>query len=344
MSKLRWKQIFYHTLSNLLVSITIIGSGVLIIPELLTISSTPMLLLIIITITTVIILGIICGFLFSKNISNNLEELSIGARHLAYGDLSYRLAFSDDPELGDIALAFNEMADRIEKQVTILQRLAEENEALIQQTKVSAITEERQRLARDLHDAVSQQLFAISMMSATASKMLTHNPKKCQVLIKDIEESAAKAQAEMRALLLQLRPITLENERLVDAINKLARELEVKQAITVQLSLADIDLPANLENQLYRITQEGLSNVLRHAAASKITINLFHSQDKRRLTLIIEDNGRGFDKTKISKTSFGMKSIQERALTMGGTAQWISIPNQGTRLEVRVPLTSMAEE
>ena len=130
--------------------------------------------------------------------------------------------------MGDIASAFNEMADRIDAQVKSLQKLAEQNIEFIKETKMAAITEERQRLARDLHDAVSQHLFAIALTSATALKTIRTHPDRCSELIHNIEHSASKAQAEMRALLLQLRPTTLQEERLVDAIYSLTKELEAK--------------------------------------------------------------------------------------------------------------------
>lgn len=291
-----------------------------------------------------VLTGVVSGFRFSRNIRNRLEEISVGARNLAYGNLRYRLPFTGDTEVGDIALAFNEMAERLEIQVLALQQLAEENEQLIRETKVAAVSEERQRLARDLHDAISQQLFAISMMAATASKIADTNPEKCSGLVAEIEESARKAQSEMRALLLQLRPITLQNESLVDAITSLAAELEGKGAIKCRLSLTDnnISLPKNIENQLYRITQEGLSNVLRHAEANEVEISLSFSHNQQRLLLVIEDDGRGFSENDVSKTSFGIRSIKERATLLGGTAQWISIPSKGTRLEVRIPIVKTA--
>ena len=179
------------------------------------------------------------------------------------------------------------------------------------------------------------------MMAATASKIAKTNPERCFQLVSQIEDSARKAQSEMRALLLQLRPITLQNENIVDAITSLAAELESKGTIRCQLSLAeDVVLPKNIENQLYRITQEGLSNILRHADASEVKVSLTFSNDQQRLLLAIEDNGKGFSKTDISKTSLGIRSIKERATLLGGTAQWISIPSQGTRLEVRIPILS----
>ena len=283
-------------------------------------------------------LGVICGFNFTRNIRNRLEEVSVGAKNLAYGNLKYRLPFTEDQELGDIALAFNDMAVRLENQVAVLQKLAEENEELVQKTKTTAVSEERQRLARELHDAVSQQLFAISMTAATTSRLIDKKPEKCAGLIRNIEESAAKAQAEMRALLLQLRPVTLENQKLTAAITSLAEELQAKQALTIELELDDTELPATVENQLYRVVQEGLSNVLRHADANRVWIRLNCSEGER-VQLRIEDDGKGFDDQQVTgQTSYGLQGIKERIASLGGTVNWLSAPGQGTRLEVRLPI------
>ena len=207
---------------------------------------------------------------------------------------------------------------------------------MLQETKISAVSEERQRLARDLHDAVSQQLFAISMMAATVQKLADTNSERALALIKEISQSAARAQSEMRALLLQLRPLTLQNESLSEALRTLAEELESRQTIECVVDLDETDLPKNMENQLYRIAQEGLSNVLRHAEASQVHISLKVSPDKRRVILSIEDNGKGFVPEQIPQSSMGNRSITERATLLGGTAQWLSVLGKGTKLEVRI--------
>ena len=171
----RWKWIVYHLISNL---IAVIGTGLgvsLLLPYVFNdpLSFTQVIQMSLVGLAVCVLTGVVSGFRFSRNIRNRLEEISVGARNLAYGNLRYRLPFTGDTEVGDIALAFNEMAERLEIQVLALQQLAEENEQLIRETKVAAVSEERQRLARDLHDAISQQLFAISMMAATASKLQT---------------------------------------------------------------------------------------------------------------------------------------------------------------------------
>lgn len=338
---LRWKWIIYHVYSNLLTAAIVLAVTLAMISSLAGVKITYNMIISLSSLAMLasVLLGVICGFNFSRNLRHRLEEVSAGAKNLAYGNLKYRLNFTEDKEMGDIATAFNEMARRLEQQVVALQTLAEENEKLIQQTKSAAISEERQRLARELHDAVSQQLFAISMTAATATRVISKNPQKCESLISDIEESASRAQAEMRALLLQLRPITLESESLVEAISSLAQELQSKQALQCELDLADLSLSHNMENQLYRVIQEGLSNILRHAKASKVIIRLSSSEEKQRIRLSIEDDGQGFSPDQISKTSYGLKTIRERIEQLGGTVNWLSYPGQGTRLEVLIPIT-----
>lgn len=343
---LRWKWIFYHFISSIT---AVIFSGIVLktmFPELICLSPSPFVLLS----TGLIILvmsgisAIIGGFQSTKDIRKQLEKISLGAKNLAYGNLEYRLNLQGNAEFDEIILAFNEMAARIEHQVGALQKLAEENEQLLQDAQVTAVSQERQRIARDLHDAVSQQLFAISMLAATASKVSLTKPEQANSLIQEITLSANRAQAEMRALLLQLRPLTLQNESLPQALTSLATELECKQTIKCNLDLDELELSKNIENQLFRISQEALSNVLRHAEASLVNISLKSSKSRNRILLIIEDDGKGFVLENVHQSSIGMRSIKERATLLGGTAHWISVPEQGTKVEVRIPISSEVEK
>ncbi len=289
-----------------------------------------------------LVIAVITGYHSSKSIRRQLEEISLGAKNLAYGNLDYRLSYSGNVEVDSIIAAFNEMAERLSSQVNALQSLAEENEQLLKEAKITAVSEERQRLARDLHDAVSQQLFAISMMAATALKVAEDDGAKAAALMGEIAHSAHQAQSEMRALLLQLRPLTLQEESIAEALMSLAAELEGKQGLKCVLKTEQVNLSKNMENQLFRIAQEALSNILRHAEAKKVTISLMMSENGRRVFLIIEDDGQGFDPAKIPPTSFGIRSIRERATLLGGTAQWITVPGRGTKVEIRVPILSEA--
>ncbi|MDI9418719.1 MAG: sensor histidine kinase [Firmicutes bacterium] len=339
MHNFRWKWIGYYVISNLLLAAGhfVLMWAVLQAQE-IEVAAAEFFAFALAAAAGTFILAVIFGYEFSKSLHSKLQDITAGVKTLAYGDLSFRLPFTEDRDLGDIALAFNEMADRIDAQVSSLQKLAQENEQLIQQAKSVAIIEERQRLAQELHDAVSQQLFSIALTSATAAKIFDQDPQRASMLLRQIEQSANKAQGEMRALLLQLRPQTLENQPLVEAIRSLADELMAKMPIKCHLTLADLSLPAHVENHLYRIFQEGLANVLRHSHASQVEIRLESFENNSRVRLAIEDNGIGFSEEDISQTSFGIRTIRERVNELGGTAEWISVPGKGTRLEVRIPV------
>lgn len=341
----RLKRTFFHFASSIAAVLSCLLLLHFAFPELISLPRRPETILAVLGIALVVsaVSAILGGFYSSREIRSRFEEITLGAKNLAYGHLNYRLQYTGSSEFDGIIQAFNEMASRLEEQVGALQKLAQENEQLIQETRVTAISEERQRLARDLHDAVSQQLFAISMMAATASRLAEKNPEKTAGLIAEISQAATRAQAEMRALLLQLRPLTLQDENLSQALASLAGELESRQTIKCEVDLDSVSLPRNIENQLFRVAQEGLSNVLRHAQADRVRISLKVSEDPPRATLVIEDNGKGFLMDRIPQSSLGVRSIKERCTLMGGTAQWLSAPGQGTRLEIRVPLSHEGE-
>jgi len=337
----RFKWIVYHFISSML-AIAACGTLIyLVFPDLVCLPYSPTAIAGSAFIAVIVssLSAVLGGFYSSRDVRVELEEITIGAKNLAYGNLDYRLPFSGNAEFDGIVQAFNEMAGRLESQVGALQQLAQENEQLLQETKITAVSEERQRLARDLHDAVSQQLFAISMMSSTVLKVIEKHPEKALGLVQEISQSASRAQAEMRALLLQLRPLTLQDESLSDALSSLGAELQSKQSLHVDLDLDPISLPSNIENQLFRMAQEGLSNVLRHAQASRVRISLKMSELNHRVLLVIEDDGKGFTSDEIPQSSMGIRSIKERATLIGGTAQWLSVPEKGTKLEIRVPIS-----
>ncbi len=337
----RFKWIVYHFITSIMAILACVLLILILFPDLISLPNTAVAVLGVLGIGIVVsaLSAVLGGFYSSKDIRSELEEVTVGAKNLAYGNLNFRLGFRGNAEFDGIIHAFNQMASRLESQVGALQKLAQENEQLLQETKVTAVSEERQRLARDLHDAVSQQLFAISMMAATASKVANKRPERVLELVQEISQSATRAQAEMRALLLQLRPLTLQNESLTVALASLASELQSKHAIHCDIDLDQVSLPSNIENQLFRIAQEGLSNVLRHAEASRIRICLNLSEANHRVILVIEDNGKGFVFEEVPQSSIGIRSIDERSTLIGGTAKWLTVPGQGTKLEIRVPIS-----
>jgi NarL family two-component system sensor histidine kinase LiaS len=243
-------------------------------------------------------------------------------------------------EIGRLGEQLGKLGRKWEEQVSSLQRLSTNNAELASQARMSAVIEERQRLARELHDAVSQQLFAISMTATAVGRTMDHDFERARRQVELIEEMASAAQSEMRALLLHLRPVHLEGKRLAQAIPELVEEMKAKVPVDIAIDMEE-DLPLNkgVENHLFRIVQEALSNTLRHAKATKMDIVLQRRGDTVRLG--IKDNGVGFDTQVKKQASYGMTNMEERVNELGGSLNIASAPGKGTRIEIRVPL--MAE-
>ena len=207
-------------------------------------------------------------------------------------------------------------------------------------TKEEIIEKERHRIARELHDSVSQQLFAATMMVSTISEEIDENTPK--TLVKQIEivnNVIGNAQTEMRALLLHLRPIELADKSLKLGIEQLLMELKTKVPMEVIWTLEETKQENGIEDHLFRICQEAISNTLRHANASKLEVYL--SQNSDAVHLKIMDDGTGFNHEEIHQNgSYGLMNIQERVKNMGGECKIISKINQGTIIDITIPNSS----
>jgi len=197
------------------------------------------------------------------------------------------------------------------------------------------IEDERQRLARELHDSVSQQLFAASMMLSAIKETELEPPLNQQIPV--LEKMIQESQLEMRALLLHLRPLGLKDKSLGEGIKDLVIDLQKKVPMKVIYDIQDFKVPKGIEDHLFRITQEAISNTLRHSDGTKVTVELFNHQDY--LLLRIQDNGKGFNVDEKVEQSYGLKNMRERALEIGATFHIVSLPDSGTRIEVKAPLT-----
>ncbi|KRL60888.1 sensor histidine kinase [Latilactobacillus fuchuensis] len=220
-----------------------------------------------------------------------------------------------------------------------IQSYSERPTVLVGETKEEILAQERHRLARELHDSVSQQLFAATMMLSALSEIAqkaTDQPQLLQSLT-TVERVLNDAQSEMRALLLHLRPVNLAGKSLRDGIIQLLNELKTKISIEITWDIDNVQLPSGIEDNLFRIVQELLSNTLRHAKAHEIEVYLKKVGPSVLLKVI--DDGQGFDPAVAQKAgSYGLNNITERAHSIGGTAKIISLPDQGTSIEIRVPL------
>jgi NarL family two-component system sensor histidine kinase LiaS len=203
--------------------------------------------------------------------------------------------------------------------------------------RFTAVIEERQRLARELHDAVSQQLFAISMTATAVKRTLDKDFERAKRQVELIEEMASVAQSEMRALLLHLRPVHLEGKNLGQALHGLLEELRQKVPMLISFEMdPSILLLPQTEDHLFRIVQEALSNTLRHAKATRMDIGL--KRYGHQMAMVLRDDGTGFDTEAKKQISYGLLTMEERVNELGGTMELISSPGKGTSIEIWVPV------
>ncbi|MSD83361.1 sensor histidine kinase [Lactobacillus curvatus] len=246
-------------------------------------------------------------------------------------------------ETTDYAMSIEQTVEQLRQKMIRLQQeiqsYSDRPTMIAGETKEEILAQERHRLARELHDSVSQQLFAATMMLSALSEVAQKQTDNVQMLqsLTTVERVLNEAQSEMRALLLHLRPVNLEGKSLRDGIIQLLNELKTKIAIEITWDIDSIALPSGIEDNLFRIVQELLSNTLRHAKAQEIEVYLKQLGQSALLKVI--DDGIGFDpKAEQKAGSYGLNNIVERAHSVGGTAKIISLPNQGTSVEIRVPL------
>lgn len=237
----------------------------------------------------------------------------------------------------------NEMPEHQALQVlaTRLQEMSSElqNLSITKNTEQATIIEaERNRISRELHDSVSQELFAAMMILSSVVDNPNLSSKQIMSQTTLTLKILHEAQDEMRALLLHLRPVELADKTLSDGLNMLVAELQAKISAKISANVEEIKADKNVENNIFRMTQELLSNTLRHAKANHIDISF--SQTKGTLVLIVKDDGIGFD-TSVEKTaSQGVKNIKERTLSLGGTVEWQSAPGLGTTVKIVIPKTT----
>jgi signal transduction histidine kinase len=205
------------------------------------------------------------------------------------------------------------------------------NAALYERAQQVASLEERQRLARELHDSVSQALYGIALGARTAQTLLARDPASAAEPVDYILSLAEVGLAEMRALIFELRPESLESEGLNAAIRKQLDALQARHSMEVNFQPSDEpDLPLSVKEAVYRIAQEALNNVVKHSRATEVTVSL--STADGNVVLRVEDNGAGFDPGGEFPGHLGLKSMRERAENVGGRLEVRSRAGAGTQV------------
>jgi signal transduction histidine kinase len=213
--------------------------------------------------------------------------------------------------------------------------VAIENARLYEQAQELAAAEERNRLARELHDSATQSLYGVTMFAEAAARLLTAGQiEQAAGHMREVRATAKEALQEMRLLIFELRPPILEEQGLVAALQARLESVEGRSGLQTKFEAEGVgNLPSEVEEALFRIAQEALNNALKHAQAGKVRVCL--TQAQQNVTLEITDDGVGFDTT-CTQGGLGLAGMEERAALLGGRLTVNSEPGGGTRVRVEV--------
>lgn len=231
----------------------------------------------------------------------------------------------------------NQQLDLLGSKLHRLEENLQRSENRVMRNEEEIVETERKRIARDLHDTVSQELFAANMiLSGVAAQALELEKTQIQQQLNGVSDILGTAQNDLRVLLLHLRPTELEGKSLVDGMKMIFKELKEKSNLKVVFKYNELALPKDMEEHLFRIVQEIVSNTLKHARAHQMDVFLY--REGKQLHLRMVDDGVGFEQEKLERLSYGLKNIQERVEDMAGTIKIRTSPHKGVAVDIRVPL------
>jgi signal transduction histidine kinase len=293
--------------------------------------------------------GSLLGAWASRGITRRLRHTLEISRAWLRGNLSLRIADPTPDDLGLLAERLDLLAEHLEQDEQDLDEMRETNTRLTDQVRALAVVEERNRLARELHDGVKQHLFSLAMTASgirTRVDALRAAPdgvgkdvtSGLAEMVREVETAAQTAQREMTRLIEDLRPGSLQEQGLAAALNDYTLLFGAREHILVYLDVQGNDalLPPSTAEALYRVAQEALHNVARHARATRVDVHLHCIPEQAALTL--RDNGVGFD-TGRARRGLGLANMQERMMTVGGRLAVESQIGAGTMVLAEVGLT-----
>ena len=261
-----------------------------------------------------------------------LDQLQAAVEAIRNGNRTVRVTLGDnsDERFDRLAEAFNQMLEQIEHDA---QRLRQLSRQILQ-----AQEEERRRLAHELHDEAAQSLTSLLVHLRLLER--AQNPSEAQRYIQELRELTARALEDVRRVALDLRPKILDDLGLTAALEWRVDELNKTHGVEASILIEGMErrLPRDMELVFYRIAQEALSNVCRHAQATKVAVSL--RSDGRSCVLEVVDNGVGFDASYINKRNthgLGLVGMRERIAMIGGSLEIASQPGVGTRIKAQAP-------
>jgi signal transduction histidine kinase len=241
--------------------------------------------------------------------------------------------------VGSLNLSTNQYRTYPPEQIALLKTIGQqigvavENAHLYEQAEQTAIAAERGRLARELHDAVTQTLFSANLIADVIPRIWKRNPEEGMKNLEELRQLTRGALAEMRTLLLEMRPESLERADIKSLLTQLADAFIGRVRIPVLLDIqGDCELFKDVKIVFYRVAQEALNNIAKHSGATQVGL-LLECQPER-LTLIIKDNGLGFDPDVITPEHLGIAIMRERANSISANLKIESQPGLGTMVEL----------
>ncbi|HER6567435.1 TPA: sensor histidine kinase [Streptococcus pyogenes] len=279
------------------------------------------ILLLIVSVTLLLLLlWIIMDNNSKRNINQNLKYI-----------LNNRRLYLDETS------EINTNLSRLSKKMSHLTANMQKKESAYILDSQEVVKQERKRIARDLHDTVSQELFASSLILSGISMSLEQLDKtQLQTQLTTVEAMLQNAQNDLRILLLHLRPTELANRTLSEGLHMILKELTDKSDIEVIYKETIAQLPKTMEDNLFRIAQEFISNTLKHAKASRIEVYLNQTSTELQLKMI--DDGVGFDMDQVRDLSYGLKNIEDRVNDLAGNLHLISQKGKGVSMDIRLPI------
>jgi signal transduction histidine kinase len=269
--------------------------------------------------------GTLFGLLTTRSVVRRLRRLAGTTATFADGDFAQRVIAGPPDEVGMLERNFNEMAARLQAAVARERLLAEK----------SARLAERSRISRELHDSISQDLFSLSLLAGGLEKALPlDSPVRAEV--QTLAETVQSTNREMRALLLELRPTTLDEKGLVPALEELASNYATRLGVKVDAQLEPVSLPPAAEVAALRIAQESLANAIKHAHATTIRLGLRRRGEFAEIT--VTDDGKGFvPNGNGAGQGLGLRLMRERVDELGGTLTIESREGEGTTVSATLP-------
>jgi two-component system, NarL family, sensor histidine kinase LiaS len=296
---------------------------------------------IILTAIVAALAGLLLGAWASQGVARRVQHILDVSRAWLRGNLSLRVADRNADDLGLLAEQLDHLVEHLGQDEQDLDELRERNARLTDQVRALAVVEERNRLARELHDSVKQHLFSLAMTTSgirARFDTLQNVPDDLAEVVREVETTAQTAQREMTRLIEDLRPDSLQEQGLAAALNDYTLLFGAREHILVYLEVQGNDalLSHSVAESLYRVAQEALHNVARHARATRADIHLRCIPEQATLT--IRDNGVGFDNGQ-ARRGLGLANMQERMLDVGGRLTVESQPGAGATVLAEVGLT-----